>query len=111
MLVCLCVCSTRYINHTSVCVQQDSKRHLSSLPQLQGLNDMMKEITQDVEEEVTSVSAEASSPGETFQQSRDIGVNDETLTAHPWKKTGRRGHMAVKFKATLELVKTMENSI
>ena len=54
MRVCACAC----------CYHQDSKRHLSSLPRLEGLDHMMKEITEDTEEDRKSPEEDSASHGE-----------------------------------------------
>lgn len=46
------------------CYHQDSKRHLSSLPRLEGLDHMMKEITEDTEEDRKSPEEDGASQGE-----------------------------------------------
>ena len=56
MCVCVCVCVT--------CYHQDSKRHLSSLPRLEGLDHMMKEITEDTEADRKSPEEDGPSQGE-----------------------------------------------
>ena len=62
--VCVCVCACVCVCMCVTCYHQDSKRHLSSLPRLEGLDHMMKEITEDTEEDRRTPEEDGASQGE-----------------------------------------------
>ena len=62
--VCVCACVCVCMRVRVCCYHQDSKRHLSSLPRLEGLDHMMKEITEDTEEDRKSPEEDSASHGE-----------------------------------------------